>query len=96
MLSPLNVLHELEVGALGLDFLHGSRGDFVDQVAENDAVPEDIFVGLRWQFLSYDLRDPGENLRFLFLVPRLSRIKIREYRHAHKCTSHNKLTIPIY
>jgi hypothetical protein len=41
-LLPLNVFHELEVGALGGDLLDRSGLDFVDQVAEDNAVTQDI------------------------------------------------------
>lgn len=71
-LESLDVLHELEVCAALLDFLHSTRHDFVDQFAQNYAVFEDFFVIAFWDGLANDGKDPVEDFLFLFLVAWLS------------------------
>ena len=72
-LLPLDVLHELEVGSLGLDLVHGSGCDLVDEVAEDDAVAEDVLVGGVGQLLAGDGLDPLQHLLLLVLVAGLQR-----------------------
>lgn len=67
-LEPLDVFHQLEVGAAFLDLLNRARGQLVGQFAQDDAILEDVLVGTRGEFLPEDTRDPFENLLLLFLV----------------------------
>ena len=41
---PLNVFHELEVGAPLLDLLDRARSDLVDQVTEDGAILQDVLI----------------------------------------------------
>lgn len=66
-LEALNVLHQLEVGSLLLDLLHGSGRDGVDQLAEDDAVLQHLIV-FADQLLASDGRDPIQNLLLSVLV----------------------------
>lgn len=68
---PLDVLHKLEVGSPLLDLLDWSRGQFVDELAENNAILQVVFIGGVGERLSKDGADPVQHLLFLFLVPRL-------------------------
>ena len=68
---PLNVLHQFETAAASLNFVDGSRRDFVDQPTKNDSVAEYIFVSSGWQFLSDNSLDPVKYFLFLFLVATL-------------------------
>lgn len=66
-LEALDVLHQLEVGALLLDLLHRSWGQLVDQLAEGDSVLQHLLV-VSVEGLSDHLGDPVEHLLLLFLV----------------------------
>jgi len=43
---PLYVLHKLEVRALSLYLLHRARCYLVYEIAQDDAIPQNIFVWL--------------------------------------------------
>lgn len=66
-LEPLDVLHQLEVGSLLLDLLHGSGGNSVDQLAQDNAVLQHILV-IADQLLAGHLADPVQDLLLLILV----------------------------
>lgn len=68
VLESLDVLHQLEIGAFLLDFLHRARLDLVDEIAEDHAVFEYVlkFTG-RHRFTKH-VEDPFEDLLFQFLV----------------------------
>lgn len=67
-LEALNVLHQLEVGAALLNLLHGARGQLIDQLAQPDAVLEDVLILAAGHLLAEHGEDPVEHLLFLFLV----------------------------
>lgn len=67
-LEPLDVLHELEVGSLRLDLLDGSRSQFVDQVAEDNAVSEDVLEVPGGDWFANAGENPVKDFRFEILV----------------------------
>lgn len=66
-LEALDVLHQLEVGSLLLDLLHGAGGDRIDQLAEDDAVLQHLIV-VADQLLSGHRADPIQHLLLGILV----------------------------
>lgn len=68
---PLNVLHKLEIGAFALDLFNRSGREFVDQIAKDHAIPQDVLEITRRQFLPDYRLDPGKDLSLLFLVATL-------------------------
>lgn len=68
VLEPLDVLHELEVGSLLLDLLNRSGLQFVDQVAEDDAVLQDVVEFAVRDGLAEAAEDPFEDFLFQILV----------------------------
>lgn len=77
-LEPLDVLHELEVGAFGLDLLDGTRGEFVHEVAEDDAISENVVEVARGYRLSQTGEDPVQDFGFEFLVAFLGKNRLVE------------------
>lgn len=80
VLEPLDVLHQLEVGALRLDLLDRTGLELVHQVAEDDAVLEDVLEFAARNRFAQDGEDPVEDLLFHFLVAGLGRKKTRSGR----------------
>lgn len=72
-LETLDVLHQLEVGAALLDLLHRSGGQFVGQLAQPDAVLENVLVLPAGDLLANHGEHPVEHFLFLFLVAWLRR-----------------------
>jgi hypothetical protein len=79
---PLYVLHKLEIGALTLDLLNRAGREFVDQIAKNNAILQDILVITAWQFLAQHCLDPAKNFRFLFLVASLKKAERNDRKSA--------------
>lgn len=68
---PLNVLHELETAAARLDLVDRAGRDLVDQLAQDDAVAQQVLVRLAGQLLAQHGSDPVDNLLLLFLAASL-------------------------
>lgn len=75
MNQPLNVFHKLEVGSSLLDLLDGARGQLVDELAQDDAIFQDVLVRAVGEGLAGHLGDPLQHFLLLFLV---SGLKCRE------------------
>jgi len=71
----------LEIGALGLDLFDGAGGEFVDEVAENNAILQDVLILSRGQRLTQDVENPFQHLGFLFFVANLSADHIKNMRY---------------
>ena len=67
---PGYILHELEVGARGVDLAHGPWGKFVHEVAQDDPILESVSIGLALgKGLAKDRLDPLLDLGLLRVVP---------------------------
>jgi len=92
---PLYVLHKLEIGALALDLLDRAGREFVDQIAKNNAILQDILVITARQFLAQHCLDPAKNFRFLFLVASLKKRQnvmageCIDYPYTRNCSRNN-------
>lgn len=76
-LEALHVLHQLEIGAALLDLLDRAGRQFVCQLAQPNAVLEDVLVLALRHRLADDGKHPGQHLQFLVLVARLFRFSMR-------------------
>lgn len=70
-LLPLNILHQFETAATRLNLVDRARRDFIDQLAQDDAVAEQVLVRLIGQFLADDSFNPFDNLLLLFFASTL-------------------------
>lgn len=84
---PLNVLHELETAAAGLNFGHGAGRDLVDQLAKDDAVAQHVLVGSGRKLFAQHGLDPCHDLLLLFLAATLSS---REMKKNHEPRFHRR------
>jgi hypothetical protein len=82
--KPLNVLHELEICATFLDLLDRSRGHFVGEFAENDAILQNILIITFGNCLTQNGENPLENFLLLFLIAAL-----------HVCCKKTKININV-
>jgi hypothetical protein len=67
----LDVFHQFETPAARLNLVDRARRDFVDQLAQNDAVAQDVLVRLAGQFLAQNGLDPFDDFLFLFFAAAL-------------------------
>lgn len=63
-LKVVDVFHELELASRGVDLWHRAWQQFLNELAQNDAVPEQILEATGRQLLAEDGLDPGEHLAF--------------------------------
>jgi hypothetical protein len=95
--QPLNVLHELKVGSLSLDFFDTAWSQLVDKITENHSILQNIFDRTIGQRLSEHGADPACNFRFQFLISLSLLISIeipsstRNHNHENKQTKQTKL-----
>lgn len=68
---PLNVFHKLEISALLLDLLDRARREFVDQLAQDHAILEDVLIVATREGFPGHSSNPVQDFLLLFLVPGL-------------------------
>lgn len=95
---PLNVLHQLKVGTLGLYFFHRSGGYLVDKVAKHDAVLQMILIRDAFRNrLAQNIVNPLHHLFFLFLVFNLQKKKkcfsLNRFRYTYRVSARTRYTL---